>query len=218
MRRLKKEVVLFDLDGTIIDSIDGIMNAIFYCFDKMGHKPITLEDFLPYVGPPIINTFKTVYNMAPEIADETMEHYHDYYREKGWKECSLYPEVRELLMDLKKKNKIIALATNKPQHYAKKILADKGVDIYFDYIGGADPERGITNKTLVIEDCLKKLSVNDKKNAVMIGDRKFDVEGSIGANVDAIGVTYGYGDRHELETAGAVIVVDTPKQVSELFE
>lgn len=217
MSSLKKEVILFDLDGTIIDSVGGIMNAIFYCFDKMGHKPTTLEEFLPYVGPPIISTLQTVYGMTPETAAKTMEHYHDYYREKGWKECSLYPGIKEMLKSLKDKGKTIALATNKPRHYAEEILEDKGIAMFFDYIGGADPEHGITNKALVIEDCLKKLSVGSKQKAVIIGDRKFDAEGAAKAGIETIGVTYGYGSRSELLEAGAVVVADSPKEVSQLF-
>jgi phosphoglycolate phosphatase len=91
------------------------------------------------------------------------------------------------------------------------------VDKYFHYIGGTDVEKGIVNKTLVIEDCLSVLGITDKSNAVMVGDRHFDVEGAFGAGIKTIGVTYGYGDREELIQCGSLIVVDTAKEVEELF-
>lgn len=217
MEKFKQTVVLFDLDGTVIDSLTGIMNAITYAFKKTGRKPVTVEEFLPYVGPPIIGTMSGVYGMSEEEAEYTMSFYHEYYRNKGWRECSLYEGIPLLLKSLKEKGKIIALATNKPSHYAADILKDKKIDMYFDYIGGADAEKGITNKTLVIEDCLKQLKVTDKKKVIMIGDRKFDVEGATGAGVDTIGVTYGYGNREELIKAGAVTAVNTTEEVNELF-
>ena len=217
MEKLKKDVVLFDLDGTIIDSMDGIINAVRYCFEKTGRQPVEPDEFLPYIGPPIIGTFQSVYKMTLEEAEKTMEYYHEYYNEKGWKECRLYNSIEELLAGLKAKGKITGLATNKPKYYAERILKDKGIDIYFDYIGGADLKKGITNKALVIEDCLKELKVNNKDKAVLIGDRRFDTEGAAAAGIESIGVTYGYGSRKELEDFGAVVVVDTAYEAGELF-
>ncbi len=210
------DVILFDLDGTVLDSLDGIMHALEVCFAHAGLPPVTREQFLPFVGPPIIDTLQQHFGLSLAEAQAAMEAYHSYYRVDGWKECVLYDGVKALFAALCAKGKRLGLATNKPRHYALDILKDKGVDQYFAYIGGADVAKGITNKQKVVEDCLRQLQVTAKE-AVMIGDRKFDVEGAKGAGVATIGVTYGYGSRKELLEAGAVAVVDWPKEVLKLI-
>ena len=217
MKKLDYSVVLFDLDGTVIDSLKGILNAMNYSFLKMGLVQITQQELIPFIGPPIINTLQKHFGMDLETANKTIEYYHEYYRETGWMECTLYNGMEKLFKSLREKGKKLALATNKPNYYARQILKHYCVDMYFHYIGGTDVEKGIVNKTLVIEDCLNALGVTDKSSAIMVGDRHFDVEGAFGAGIKTIGVTYGYGDREELTQCGALIVVDTAKEVDELF-
>lgn len=217
MEKLDYSVILFDLDGTVIDSMKGILNAMNYSFGKMGMRAITQQELLPFIGPPIINTLQQHFGMDLETANKAISYYHEYYKVEGWKECVLYNGMAPLFKSLKAKGKKLALATNKPNYYARQILKHHNVDLYFHYIGGTDVEKGIISKTLVIEDCLSTLNVLDKNNAVMVGDRHFDVEGAFGAGIKTIGVTYGYGDRQELTQCGAIIVVDTAQEVDELF-
>lgn len=217
MKKLDYSVVLFDLDGTIIDSMDGILNAMNYSFVKMGMRAITQQELLPFIGPPIVNTLQEHFGLDLEMANKGIEYYHQYYRVNGWKECTLYNGIVNLFESLKKKGKKLALATNKPNYYARQILKRHNVDKYFDYIGGSDVEKGITNKTLVIEDCLNFLGTEDKSSVIMVGDRYFDVEGAFGAGIKTIGVTYGYGDREELTKCGAIAVVDTAEEVQKLL-
>lgn len=217
MKKLDYSVVLFDLDGTVIDSLKGIMNAMNYSFVKMGMSEVSEQDFLPFIGPPIINTLQKHFGMDLETANKAIEYYHEYYKETGWKECTLYNGMKPLFKSLREKGKRLALATNKPNYYAKQILKHHDVDKYFHYIGGADVEKGIVNKTLVIEACLRMLDITDKNSVIMVGDRHFDVDGAFGAGIKTIGVTYGYGDREELTKCGALIVVDTAEEVDELF-
>lgn len=217
MKKLDYSVVLFDLDGTVIDSVEGILNAMNYSFNKMGMDTITQQELLPFIGPPIVHTLQKHFAMDLETANKGMAYYHEYYEVEGWKECQLYDGVAQLFKSLKAKGKKIGLATNKPQHYARQILAHQKVASYFDYIGGTNIDKGIINKTLVIEDCLKELVVTDKNSVVMVGDRHFDVDGAFGAGIKTIGITYGYGDRKELTECGAMIVLDTAAEVNELF-
>ncbi|MGE4215284.1 MAG: HAD hydrolase-like protein [Anaerotignaceae bacterium] len=217
MEKLDYSVILFDLDGTVIDSMKGILNAMNYSFVKMGLGEITEQELLPFIGPPIVNTLQQHFGMDLETANTTISYYHEYYKVEGWKECSLYSGMGQLFESLRAKGKKLALATNKPNYYARQILKHHNVDQYFHYIGGTDVEKGIVNKTLVIEDCLSVLDITDKRNAVMVGDRHFDVEGAFGAGIKTIGVTYGYGDREELTHCGALIVVDTAQEVNQLF-
>ena len=213
MKEFDYEVLLFDLDGTIIDSLKGILNSINYTFRKLGIKELRREDLLPFIGPPIVYTLQMYYGMSEEDANNAMKLYHEYYKEKGWKEFSVYKDVDFLIKELKKSGKKIGLATNKPRYYAIQILEYIGIDIFFDYIGGSNLDKGIINKKLVIEDCLENLNIDNKQKVVMIGDRHFDVDGATQAGIDTIGITYGYGDAEELEKAGTVAVADTPREI-----
>ena len=208
---LTNEIVLFDLDGTVIDSLEGIMNAIDVCFAHAGLPPITTEEFLPFVGPPIIDTLQTHFHLTKAQAQDAMTAYHSYYRVKGWKQCRLYDGMPALFAALKAKGKKLGLATNKPHEYAQEILEDKKVAHYFDYIGGTTDT--IHEKSQVVADCLAHLG----SDAIMVGDRKFDVEGAKKAGVSTVGITYGYCTREELLAAGAIWVVDTPEEVVALF-
>ena len=119
--------------------------------------------------------------------------------------------MQALFAALKAKGKKLGLATNKPHEYAQEILEDKKVAHYFDYIGGTTDT--IHEKSQVVADCLAHLG----SDAIMVGDRKFDVEGAKKAGVSTVGITYGYGTREELLAAGAIWVVDTPEEVVALF-
>ena len=214
----KYNIVLFDLDGTVIDSIEGILNSMNYSFRNVGIDEINKENLLPFIGPPIVHTLQQHYGMTEEAANHTMTFYHKYYREKGWKQFSLYDGIEELIKELKRQGKKIGMATNKPKYYAEKIIEYKNLHMFFDYIGGSNFEKGITNKKLVILDCLDKMGVNDKSKVVMIGDRHYDIDGAKEAGIDAIGITYGYGDKNELTKAGAIKVLDTTKNIIEFLE
>ena len=217
MKVLDYSVILFDLDGTVVDSLEGILNAMNYSFKKMGMATLTQQELLPFIGPPIVHTLQQHFGMDLETANQGLAYYHEYYRVDGWKECSLYDGMAQLFESLKAKGKKLGLATNKPQYYASQILEHQKVAQFFDYIGGTNVEKGIVNKTLVIQDCLEVLGITDKSSAVMVGDRHFDVEGALGAGIKTIGITYGYGDRKELADCGAMVVVDTAQEVDALF-
>ncbi len=217
MVKINYDVILFDLDGTVIESLDGILDSINYSFENVGISPIDKKDLTPFIGPPIIHTLQLNYGMSKEEAEHTMTFYHKHYGSEGWKKYKVYDGVGELLKGLKVLGKKIGLATNKPRHYAQMIMENCGFDGLFDYIGGSDFENGITNKTQVIESCLEKMEIQDKSRVIMIGDRKFDVLGAKEAGISTLGITYGYGDRKELEEAGAIIVADEPREIFELF-
>ena len=214
----KYDVVLFDLDGTVIDSIEGILNSINYSFRNVGIEETDEEKLLPLIGPPIVHTLQLHYGMTEAEANHTMTFYHKYYSEEGWKQFSLYEGIEELIKELKKQGKKIGMATNKPKHYAEKIMEYKNLHMYFDYIGGSNFEKGITNKKLVILDCLDKMGTSDKSKALMVGDRHYDIDGATEAGIDAIGITYGYGDKDELIEAGAIKVFNTTKNIIEFLE
>jgi len=195
--------LLFDLDGTLTDSSEGIINSIVYALNKM---KIPIEDqktLKKFIGPPLVESYMKYYGLTREEAFKGLAYYREYFTDRGMFENKVYEGIPALLTALKKAGKTIILATSKPEIYAKQILEHFNLLDYFDGVAGAELDETRTKKVEVIEYALEKSKIQDKTRVLMIGDRKHDIEGAQLAGVDAIGVLYGFGSRKELETAGA---------------
>lgn len=217
MDKLNYDVVLFDLDGTLTDSIEGIVNAVCFACKKLGIRIPTQEELLEFIGPPMTLSFSTHFGLEGETLEKAIDYYHEYYTEKGWAENKLIDGIVPMLEDLKSKGKKMALCTNKPEHYAKQIMELFDIAKYMDFIGGSSVADDRMVKWKVIQYTVDMLGV-DKSRAVMVGDRHYDVEGAETVGIKTIGVTFvGYGSKEELENAGAIAVVNTPNELSELF-
>ena len=125
--------------------------------------------------------------------------------------------MRELFETLSKNGKKLFVATSKPEAYAKKLLAHFGVAHYFAYVGGSDIEETRAKKSEIIEYVLAAAGIEDKSRAVMVGDRVFDVNGAKEAGLDCIGVLFGFGNRSELEDAGAIAIAKTPADIAHII-
>jgi len=195
--------LLFDLDGTLTDSSEGIINSIVYALNKM-QIPIRNPKILKkFIGPPLVESYMKYYGLTREKALEAVLNYREYFTDRGMFENKVYEGIPDLLTALKKAGKTIVLATSKPEIYAKQILEHFNLLDYFDDVVGAELDETRTKKVEVIEYVLEKNNIQDKTQVLMIGDRKHDIEGAQLAGVDALGVLYGFGSREELETAGA---------------
>lgn len=206
--------ILFDLDGTLINSQEGITKGVQYALrESMGIEEPDLESLRCFIGPPLALMFDQKYHVQAEKIEPTVAKYREYYDAVGMNECELYPGVRETLQHLRQKGCVIGLASSKPESNCVKILKNHGVADYFDYIVGASvgPER--REKVLVLEEAFRRMGVDDRSQVVLIGDTKYDAAGAVKAGIDCIGVTYGFGTREELLAAGAVAVFDTLKEV-----
>ncbi len=214
--KLNKDILLFDLDGTLTDSAEGIINCI-----KHSSKVLNLGepdcDYRLFVGPPLYDTYTDHFGCDHNLAWKAIDVYRERYNEIGWKENFVYDGVEDMLKDLKAKGKTILVATSKPEAAAKRILEYFGLAKYFDFIGGADYEGKLATKADVINYVFETMNVTDKSKTIMIGDRYHDVNGAKEIGIECIGITYGYGDREELEGAGAEYVFDTAKEVAEAF-
>lgn len=207
------EYILFDLDGTITDSGEGITKSVQYALKSFDVNVEKLEDLNKFIGPPLKDSFKKYYNFDDEKAELGLKKYREYYAEKGIFENSLYDGVVELLEDLKKSNKTIILATSKPEVYAKQILEYFKVDKYFTFAAGSDFEETRVKKGEVIKYALEEAKISDLSKVVMIGDREHDIIGAKENNIKSIGVLYGYGDVVELTQARAEYIAKTPKEI-----
>ena len=205
------DTILFDLDGTLTDSGLGITKAVQYALGQMGYEVPPRESLFTFIGPPLHKSFQRQYGMDEATAVEAVRQFRVYYNQMGGiLENEVYAGVRELLRDLKQAGKRLMIATSKPQAAAELVMHHFGLDEYVpEIIGGTDDTRNTKGK--VIAYALKEYGV-DPKTAVMVGDREHDIQGAAENGIPAIGITWGYGDRAELEGAGAKAVFDTPEE------
>jgi len=203
------DVVLFDLDGTLTDPGEGITNSVAYALNKFGITVNDRAELYNFIGPPLIDSFMKYYNMSYNDGLKAVEYYGEYFGLTGIFENKMFDGVPKLLEKIKASGCTISLATSKPEQYAVRILEHFDLTKYFNFVGAATMDESRSKKADVIKYTLDKLNVNDKSRVVMIGDRHHDIEGAIQNGLDSIGVLVGYGDRKELEDAGATYIADT---------
>ena len=201
--------ILFDLDGTLTDPAEGITKAVEAA---LNHYGITVADraaLHKFIGPPLDESFPEFYGFDAARTAEATEVFRAYFDRQGWRENIPYPGVEDMLRDLRAAGKRLLVATSKPEVFALRIMEHFGLARYFDHICGApmDNQEG-AKKAAVIRDALRRAGVEDLSTAVMVGDRRHDIDGARQAGLEAVGVLWGYGDLQELEAAGAAYNVE----------
>lgn len=201
-----KKTILFDLDGTLTDSGEGIINCVIYALERFGLPVPPRESLRYFVGPPLHESF-IKQGVPTERAEEAVAVYRERYIPIGKFENTPYPGVRELLETLKSEGHTLFVATSKPEQMSIDILEHFDLAKYFDRICGATMDTSRTNKEAVIEYLIQ---CNGKTgNMVMVGDTKFDVIGAKAHGIPTIGVSWGYGQVSDMQEAGAAVIVDT---------
>ena len=210
------QYIFFDLDGTLTDPGIGITNSVAYALKKWNIEAADRSELYCFIGPPLVDSFMKYYGFSEEDANRAVEYYREYFSVKGLYENTIFDGTAKLLADLKAAGKKIVLATSKPQHFAEIILKHFDIDQYFDVVAGATMDGTRSKKTDVILYALAQCQIEDKAQVIMVGDREHDIKGANNAGLDSIGVLCGYGDREELETAGATFIVENIEDVWEL--
>ena len=205
--------ILFDLDGTITDPGEGITNSVAYSLKTYGIEVADKKELYTFIGPPLYASFMKYYGFSEEQSIEAVARYREYYSDKGVFECTLYDGIEGLLEKLSAEGKKIILATSKPELYAVKILKHFDLYKYFYHVAGATMDGHRIEKADVIEYAFKNLGITDRENAVMIGDREYDIIGAKQCGISSIGVTYGYGSREELQNAGAELLCERVEDI-----
>lgn len=204
------QVILFDLDGTLTESGEGIINCVQYALEKLGKKEEHPENLQCFIGPPLKEQFMKYAGLSEKEGEKAVVYYRERYTTTGIFENRLYPKIPELLELLKINNKILAVASSKPEVYVKQILEHFQIADYFTAIVGSELDGRRTEKAEVIEEALRRMHLEEERDKVlMVGDRSHDVQGAISCGLQCIGVAYGYGSREELEKAGAVYIADS---------
>lgn len=207
------ETILFDLDGTLIDSAKGIKNSFRYTFDKFGLPEPTDEYLNNFIGPPLLYSFESILGFPHEKAVYAVEVYREYFSEKGVFENYLFDGIVGLLQKLKSDGKKLIVATSKYELYALQILENLGIMQYFDFAAGSLKDGGRGTKAEVISYVLDKCGITDLSSAVMVGDRMHDTDGAKAVGIDSIGVTFGFGTRKELEAHGSTHIAESADDI-----
>lgn len=198
--------LLFDLDGTLTDSAEGITKCVQYALQSAGiHEP-DLQKLYPFIGPPLRASFEKYYGFTSKQAEAATQKYRERYHKIGIYENKPYPQILELLQFLHAHKLTLAMATGKPEVYAVPIAQRFSFAPYLTAITGSSLDGRLDNKALVVAESLRRLNLitpRQKEQTLLIGDRKEDVLAAHANNIKCIGVGYGFGSYEELTDAGA---------------
>ena len=209
------KAVLFDLDGTITDSGEGIIKSAAYALEYY-HLPVPDADTMrAFVGPPLRDTFQK-FGVPAELCDEAVKKYRERYIPIGIYENIPYPGIKDLLAKLKEHGCKLYIATSKPEWMAVDVLTRFHLEGYFDIIAGATMDGSRDTKSDVIAYLLAQ--TGDISNAVMVGDTEFDVLGAAAHNIPCIGVSWGYGSVAQMQRAGAMAIANTMDELYMLLQ
>ena len=210
-----KKTILFDLDGTLTDSGEGILNCAELGLRHFGLPVPSREEMRVFVGPPLHETFLK-FGVPEDKVEEAVTVFRSRYTTVGKFENTPYPGVHNLLQALKDKGHTLLIATSKPENMAIEILEKFELSQYFDRICGATLDRSRISKEDVIAYLL---SLNGTaENMVMVGDTAFDVVGAAAHGISTIGVSWGYGSVEEMQQAGAITIANTMEELLDLLK
>ena len=210
------EYLFFDLDGTLTDPAPGITNSFIYALKFFGIEIPSYETLCTFIGPPLPETFKTQFGFTEEKAAEGVKKYREYFGKTGLLENSVYPGIPELLESLKKAGKKLVVATSKPEEFSVRIIEHFGLAQYFENVCGSNMDETRSKKDEVIEYAIERNHILDKSKILMIGDRKHDILGAKKVGLKSCGVLFGYGNREELETAGADFIAENVSRLDKI--
>lgn len=198
------QYLLFDLDGTLTDPKVGITTCVQYALHSLGIEEKELDRLEPFIGPPLKDSFMEFYHLDENEAMKAIEKYRERFQTIGLFENKVYKGIKDLLIQCKMRGAKLAVASSKPEIFVKRILKHFGLFSYFDVVVGSELDGTRIAKEEVVKEALHQLFPNGKvdyDNTVMIGDRRFDIEGAKDNKIVSVAVSYGYGDMQELMQA-----------------
>ena len=210
------QAVLFDLDGTITDSQEGIIKCVQFALQSLGIEETDGARLKSFIGPPLWDTFQLLYHLSDEQTDEAVEKYRERFRVTGIYENRLYDGIKPLLERLKGQGVKLAVASTKPLVFVEEVLRYFDIAGLFDAVCGTALDKAHSDKSPLIREALMKLDV-PASGAVMVGDRRYDMEGARSVGMPSIGVLYGYGSQDELSAAGATQLAPSVAGLEELL-
>lgn len=213
MKMSKYKAVLFDFDGTLSKSGEGVKKCIRLTLKDMQKPCPDLSDYSQYIGPPLTRTFEKLCGLSHDEAINALHVYREHYNKIGIRENSLFDGILDVLKTLKNTDMKLIVCTSKNQELAEKSLKAIGIYDYFDAVCGSLKDGSRKNKSELIPCAMSLVGITDNKDAVMIGDTCFDAQGAVSSKVDFIGVLYGYGTYDSMLRFGAKNFAKTPQDI-----
>ncbi|QBO36221.1 HAD family hydrolase [Periweissella cryptocerci] len=210
------DYIFFDMDGTITDSAEGILNSLDYAIEKLGLEHRSRVEMQTFIGPPMLDSFERIWGLDEAAARHAVDVYREYFGEKGKFENAIYPDIEYTLSLLKMYGKHLYIASSKAEVFVREIIEHFALANYFDGVYGATLDGSRAAKTEVLAYAIAQSGLVDKSKALMIGDTDNDIIGGRENGLDTLGVNYGIGAKAELEAAGATYIVDTPKAILDI--
>jgi len=209
--------ILFDLDGTIVDSAPGITATLAFTFEKLGLPIPSPAELVAYVGPPILDSFRDLAGFSPEQSRHALDLYRVEYLRTGVFNATVYPGVADVLKRIREHDVPLSLATSKPETPATLVLEHYDLLKYFDVITGASDDEKRSAKADVVAEALRRLAERgvDISRPVLVGDRSHDVHGAAEHEVPTVFVRWGYGS--PAEEVGAIAVVDDAAELTRVL-
>lgn len=201
---------IFDFDGTLVDSSEGIYNSIIYALKEFGIEENDMEKLRYFIGPPLFHSFKHIYGVNDEETNWLVAKYRERYKVKGCAESIVYEGVPEMLKALKENGKKIAIASSKPKQFVDEISVHLGIFDYYDYVSAESFDKTHSSKEDLINNVLNYFDNPPKEECLMIGDRFYDIDGAKATNLDSAGALFGLGEVEELTKAGATYLLNAP--------
>ena len=212
------KAILFDLDGTLLDTTEGVLESAMFAAREMGLKPLPYDIMLKFVGPPIQNSFIQHYGCTTAHAQQAAELFRDYYKEHALYKAKLYPNMINTLGEIHRRGLHIGVATYKREDYAIAILEYFGIAPFCSSMHGADNFNRLT-KADIVNACIRELG-ESKNDIILIGDTEHDATGAQKVGIDFLGVTYGFGfkNKTDIEAYPNIGCVDNPIEILKYIE
>ena len=207
--------VIFDFDGTLCDTGEGIKKSAKYALEAFGMECESPDELDFFIGPPLLLVFQEHYGVSASMAEDLVKKYRERYTNTGLYECELYDGIEKLLSALKSDGVLVGIASSKPLKYIELLLDKFNIRNYFDAVCGVDFKTDCEPKTSIIARCIEELKVAPEE-ALIVGDRSYDVDGARANNIDAAGVLWGYGTKFEFIECSAKFIVEKPEDIESI--
>lgn len=212
----KYTLVIWDLDGTIVDPEDGITDSVKYALDRLGVSPSDRQILRKFVGPPLFDSFREFLNGDERATEEAVRLYRENFLAKAIDESKAYPGIVDLVRDLSGAGLTQAIATSKPATFAVRILNILEISGYFDHILGSQLDGTNSSKNLLVQEVLSFYPDVTGNEVVVVGDRKYEVEAARSCGVESIAVSYGFGTREEISAAKPTHIADSAEDIRKI--
>lgn len=212
------KAVLFDLDGTLVDSSIGITRSVQYALKHFGIEEKDTAKLHAFIGPPLFDSFQKYYNFSEEQAGEAVIKYRERYKKTGILECRLYPGTEDCIRTLKGQGFLICLASSKPETFCKQILGNCGILDMIDEVVGATFDGSRSHKEQVLDEVFKRWSRIPRESLCLVGDTIYDALGAKQAGIAFVAVTFGFGNLEEMKEAGVDAICQKMDELPEILE